>query len=111
MLSRYLSPVVEIGMCYMLNVFVLSRYLSPVIEVLIILSVMLDVKCLCVVSLPQSSSRDWYVLYVKCLCVVSLPQSSSRGLDYPCSVPEIKKYKEIKRYLNVKMLFFPQVSL
>ena len=29
-LSRYLSPVVEI--CYMLNVCVLSRYLSPVVE-------------------------------------------------------------------------------
>ena len=86
-LSRYLSPVIETGMCYMLNVCVLSRYLSPVIEVLIILSVMLDVKCLCVVSLPQSSSRDWYVLYVKCFCVVSLPQSSNRRLDYPlCDV-------------------------
>ena len=31
-LSRYLSPVVEI--CYMLNVLcVLSRYLSPVVEI------------------------------------------------------------------------------
>ena len=36
-LSRYLSPVVEI--CYMLNVCVcLSRYLSPVVEIWIILS-------------------------------------------------------------------------
>ena len=31
-LSRYLSPVVENGICYMLNVCVLSRYLSPVVE-------------------------------------------------------------------------------
>ena len=31
-LSRYFSPVVENGMCYMLNVCVLSRYLSPVVE-------------------------------------------------------------------------------
>ena len=31
-LSRYLSPVVEIGICYVLNVCVLSRYLSPVVE-------------------------------------------------------------------------------
>ena len=34
-LSRYLSPVVENGICYMLNVLclcVLSRYLSPVVE-------------------------------------------------------------------------------
>ena len=41
MLSRYLSPAVE--MCYMLNVG-------------------------CVVSLSQPISRD--VLYVKCLCVL-----------------------------------------
>ena len=33
-LSRYLSPIVEISICYMLNV------------------------CVCVVSLSQSSSRD-----------------------------------------------------
>ena len=65
-LSRYLSPVVEI--CYMLNfcvgclvitaqqkrsvisqmcVCVLSRYLSPVVEITYILNV-----CVCVVSLP-----------------------------------------------------------
>ena len=46
-LSRYLSPVVENGICYMLNVFV------------------------CVVSLSQPSSREWYLLYAKCLCVLS----------------------------------------
>ena len=43
LLSRYLSPVVENGICYMLNV-VLSRYLS---------------------------SREWHLLYVKCLCLLS----------------------------------------
>ena len=37
-LSRYLSPVVENGICYMLNVYV----------------------C---VSLSQASSREWYLLY------------------------------------------------
>ena len=38
-LSRYLSPVVEI--CYMLNmcVCVLSRYLSPVVEICYMLNV------------------------------------------------------------------------
>ena len=62
-LSRYLSPVVEI--CYMLNVVcVLSRYLSPVVEICYMLNV-----CVCVVSLSQPSSRD--LLYVKCLCVLS----------------------------------------
>ena len=25
----------------------------------------------CVVSLSQPSSREWYLLYVKCLCVLS----------------------------------------
>ena len=44
--SRYLSPVVENGICYMLNV------------------------CVCV-SLSQPSSREWYLLYVKCLCLLS----------------------------------------
>ena len=60
-LSCYLSPVVEI--CYMLNVCV-SCYLSPVVEICY------NVKCLCVVLLSQSCSRD--LLYVKCLCVVLL---------------------------------------
>ena len=40
-LSRYLSPVVEI--CYRLNVCVLSRYLSPVVEICYMLNV-----CFCV---------------------------------------------------------------
>ena len=58
-LSRYLSPVVEI--CYMLNVCVLSRNLSPVVEICYMLNV-------CVfVSLSQPNSRD--LLYLKCLCV------------------------------------------
>ena len=42
---------------------VLSRYLSPVVEICYMLNV------LCVVSLSQPSSRD--LLYVKCLCVLS----------------------------------------
>ena len=43
-LSRYLSPVVE--MCYMLNVCVcvLSRYLSPVVEIMIILCLVPEMK-------------------------------------------------------------------
>ena len=33
LLSRYLSPVVENGICYMLNVMCpLSRYLIPIVE-------------------------------------------------------------------------------
>ena len=62
-LSRYLSPVVEIingiGICYMLNVCVLSRYLSPVVEIINGFGIcyMLNV-CVCVVSLSQPSSRD-----------------------------------------------------
>ena len=42
---------------------VLSRYLSPVVEICYMLNV-----CVCV-SLSQPSSRD--LLYVKCLCVLS----------------------------------------
>ena len=49
----------------MVNVCVLSRYLSPVVEICYMLNV-----CVCVVSLSQPSSRD--LLYVKCLCVVCL---------------------------------------
>ena len=45
-LSRYLSPVVENGICYMLNV-------------------------MCAVSLSHPNSREWYLLYVKCLCLLS----------------------------------------
>ena len=51
----------------MLNVkclCVLSRYLSPVVEICYMLNV-----SVCVVSLSQPSSRD--LLYVKCLCVLS----------------------------------------
>ena len=66
--TRYLSQVVENGICYMLNVcVVLSRYLSPVVENGI--CYMLNVVC--VVSLSQPSSREWYLLYAKCLCVLS----------------------------------------
>ena len=59
--------------CHMLYVkclCVLSRYLSPVVE---ICHGMLYVKCyvLNVVSLSQPSSRDCHMLYVKCLCVLS----------------------------------------
>ena len=54
---------------------VLSRYLSPVVEICYMLNV-----CVRVVSLSQPSSRD--LLYVKCLCVVSLSQPSSRDLLY-----------------------------
>ena len=43
---------------------VLSRYLSPVVEICYMLNI-----CVCVVSLSQHSSRD--LLYVKCLCVLS----------------------------------------
>ena len=52
-LSHYLSPVVEISICYMLNVCVLSRYLSPVVEICYMLNV-----CVRVVSLSQPSIRD-----------------------------------------------------
>ena len=41
---------------------VLSRYLSPVVEIYYMLNV-----CVCVVPLSQPSGRD--LLYVKCLCV------------------------------------------
>ena len=64
-----LSPVVENGICYMLNVCVcvLPRYLSPVVEngICYMLNVM------CVVSLSHPNSREWYLLYVKCLCLLS----------------------------------------
>ena len=50
-LSRYLSPVVEIGICYMLNVCVLSRYLSPVVEIGI--CYMLNVFVFCLVISVQ----------------------------------------------------------
>ena len=43
---------------------VLSRYLSPVVEIWYMLNV-----CVCVVSLSQPSSRD--LVNVKCLCVLS----------------------------------------
>ena len=44
-LSRYLSPVVEI--CYMLNVCVLPRYLSPVVEICYMIN---DCVCCLVIS-------------------------------------------------------------
>ena len=55
-LSRYLSPVVENGICYMLNVSSREWY-------------MLYIKCLCVVPLSQPSSREWYMLYMLNVCV------------------------------------------
>ena len=51
-LSRYLSPVVENGICYM------SKCLCAYV-------------CVYVVLLSQPSSREWYLLYVKCLCLLS----------------------------------------
>ena len=55
----------------MLNVCVLSRYLSPVVEICY-------VKCLCVLSCYLSPVVE--ICYVKCLCVVSLSEPSSRDL-------------------------------
>ena len=44
-LSRYLSPVGEI--CYMLHICAcVARYLSPVVELFIILSGMVEKKCI-----------------------------------------------------------------
>ena len=65
LLSRYLVPVVENGICYMLNVCVLS-----------------------VVSLSQPSSREWYLLYAKCLCVLSryLSPVVENGICYMLNV-------------------------
>ena len=62
-LSRYLSPVVENGICYMLNV-------------------------MCAVSLSQPSSREWYLLYVKCLCLLSryLSPVVENGICYMLNV-------------------------
>ena len=73
----------------MLNICVLSRYLSPVVEIcqmfvrVVPLSHprskdLLYVKCLCVVSLSQPNRRD--LLDVKCLCALS---------RYPSPVVEI----------------------
>ena len=64
LLSRYLVPVVENGICYMLNVF----------ECCLVISVqyLLYIKYMCLLSrvpLSQPSSREWHLLYVKCLCV------------------------------------------
>ena len=50
-LSRYLSPVVEI--CYMVNVRVLSRYLSPVVEICYMLNV-----CVCCLVIPTQLKRS-----------------------------------------------------
>ena len=73
-LSRYLSHVVENGICYMLNVLcVLSRYLGPVVveNFVSVICWYLLKMFVCIVSLSQPSSREWYLLYVKCLCVLS----------------------------------------
>ena len=51
-------------MLYVKCLCVLSRYLSPVVEICYMLNV-----CVCIVSSSQPSSRD--LLYVKCLCVLS----------------------------------------
>ena len=62
-LSRYLSPVVEI--CYVKCLCVLSRYLSPVVEI------WLYVKCLCVLSRYLSPVVEiWYMLNVCVCCLV-----------------------------------------
>ena len=50
LLSRYLSPVLENGICYVLNV------------------------CVCCL-LSRPSSREWHLLYVKCVCVCCLVMS------------------------------------
>ena len=55
----------------MLNVCVLSRYLSPVVEICY-------VKCLCVLSCYLSPVVE--ICYVKCLCGVLLSEPSSRDL-------------------------------
>ena len=60
-LSRYLSPVVEI--CYMLNVVCVVPLSQPVVEICYMLNV-----CVCC-PVISASSRD--LLYVKCLCVLS----------------------------------------
>ena len=65
-LSRYLSPVVEI-LLYVKCLCVLSRYLSLVVEICYMLNI-----CVCVFSLSQPSSID--LSHVKCVCVVSLAE-------------------------------------
>ena len=61
-LSRYLSPVVEI--CYMLSVFVCCLcYLNPVVEICYMLNV-----CVCY---PRYLNPVVEICYVKCLCVLS----------------------------------------
>ena len=64
-LSRYLSPVVENGICYMLNV-------------------------MCAVSLSHPNSREWYLLYVKCFCLLSryLVPVVENGICYMLNVFE-----------------------
>ena len=49
-LSRYLSPVVENGICYMLNVCVMSRYLIPIVENGICYMLNVCVRCLVISS-------------------------------------------------------------
>ena len=71
-LSRYLSPVVEI--CYMLSVCVCC----------LLYVVKICYMCLCVVSLSQLSSRD--LLHVKCLCVLSRYLSSVVEICYMLNV-------------------------
>ena len=62
LLSRYLSPVVEI--CYMLNVCGCCLVITAQQKRFVISQMFV-----CVDSLSQPSSRD--LLYVKCLCVLS----------------------------------------
>ena len=64
---------------YVKCVCVLSRYLSPVVEICYMLNV-----CLCVFSLSQSSSID--LLYVKCLCVLSRHHSPAVDICYMVNV-------------------------
>ena len=86
-LSRYLSPVVENGICYMLNVMCAVSLSHPNSREWYLLYV----KCLCLLSRYLSpSSREWHLLYVK--SVVSLSQSSSNGICYMLNLCLLSRY-------------------
>ena len=76
-LSRYLSPVVEI--CYMLNVCVCCLVITAQQKRSVISQMFV-----CVVSLSQPSSSD--LLYVKCLCMLSRYHSPVTEICYMLNV-------------------------
>ena len=77
-LSRYLSPVVENGICYMSKCLcVLSRYLVPIVENGI--CYMLNVfECCLVISVTIVENGICYILNVMCLLSRYLSPSSRK---------------------------------